>query len=140
MTLLNKLKNNRKTSAVIFVHNTACRFYNRFHIIQCYQCQSFGHKKGSASCPLISTNNNTCLYCSLNHPSKDCIYKRSPEKYNCANCKRFSCAEESENQINHTTTDQECPIFQKQIELVLKNTVGITKKSKNDFAKHVFVT
>ena len=41
---LNNLKHIRRTNAVIYVPNTACRFFNLFHIVQCYQCQSFRHK------------------------------------------------------------------------------------------------
>ena len=140
LNLLNNIKKTRKTNAIIYINNTACRFYNRFHIVQCYQCQSFGHRKGSPSCPLFSTNQNTCLYCSMNHPSKDCIYKKEPEKFKCANCTRFSCVEDNNININHATTDQECPLFQKQIDQVLKNTIGVDKNSKNDYAKHVFIT
>lgn len=135
---LNKLKEQHKTNAVIFIQNSACRFYNRFHIIQCYQCQSFGHRKGSTACPLNQTNQNTCLYCSLNHPSKDCPNKRQPDLYKCANCTRFSNSEQT--CLNHTTTDHTCPLLQKQIENIIKNTRGLAECSKNDFAKHVFIT
>ena len=137
---LNNLKETRKTNAILFIQNSACRFYNRFHIVQCYKCQSFGHRKGSPSCPLNLTNRNTCLYCSLNHTSKDCIFKRQPDKFKCANCSRFQDEDDNNQALCHTTTDHSCPIFQKQIEHVLKNTRGIGKCAKNDFAKHVFVT
>lgn len=137
---LNTLKDQRKSNAVIYIHNSACRYFNRFHIIQCYQCQSFGHRKGSPSCPFNSTNRSTCLYCGQNHPSKDCSYKRRPEMFKCANCTRFSGCEDDQHNLNHTTTDHTCPIFQKQIEITLKNTRGIGQCTKNDFAKHVFIT
>ena len=140
---LNNLKHIRRTNAVIYVQNTACRFFNRFHIIQCYQCQSFGHRKGSSSCPLGSTNRNICLYCNRNHQSKECTVKRQPDRFKCANCTRFHIEEDEETEgqnLNHTTTDHACPIFQKQIENILKNTRGVGNCSKNDFAKHVFIT
>ena len=137
---LNNLKQMRRTNAVIYVQNTACRFFNRFHIVQCYQCQSFGHRKGSPSCPFKSTNRNTCLYCNCNHQSSKCMVKRQPDKFRCANCTRFNSSENEEPNLNHTTTDHSCPIFQNQIENVLKITRGLANCSKNDFAKHVFVT
>ena len=140
LNLLNDLSKNKKSNAVIFIGNTVCRFYNRFHILQCYRCQSFGHKKGSSSCPLASSSLNTCLYCSKNHPSKECKYKKQPESFKCANCTRFSSEEDGEYNACHTTTDHSCPIYQKQIEHVLKRTRGMGQMSKNEFPKHVFVT
>ena len=140
LNLINNLKKRKKTDAVIFVNNSVCRVFNRFHILQCYQCQSFGHRKGAPSCPLASTNQTTCLYCSRNHNSKDCKFKKQPDQHKCANCSRFTCSDNEDNNFCHTTTDHECPIFQKQIENVLRNTIGIEQRSKNEYAKHVFVT
>ena len=140
LNVLNNLKKTRKTNAVIFIQNSACRFYNRFHILQCYQCQSFGHRKGSPSCPLASTNINTCLYCSKNHQSKECNLKKQPDKFKCANCTRFSNPDDESNSLIHTTTDQSCPMFQKQMDYILKNTRGIGNSPKNEFARHVFIT
>ena len=137
---LNQIKDARKTNAVIYIQNTACRYFNRFHIIQCYQCQTFGHKKGAPSCPLNATNRSTCLYCGQNHSSKQCTLKKQPDKFKCANCTRFNDCEEDQTKLNHTTTDHTCPLFQKQIEMILKNTRGIGQCAKNDFAKHVFIT
>ena len=140
LNALNNLKKIRKTNAVIFIQNSACRFYNRFHILQCYQCQSFGHRKGTPSCPLASTNRNTCLYCSLNHQSKDCNLKKQPENFKCANCSRFANPDDETQNLCHTTTDQNCPMFQKQMEYVIKHTRGIASSPKNEFARHVFIT
>ena len=138
LNYLSNLKEVRKTNAVIFVQNSVCRYFNRFHILQCYQCQTFGHRRGASSCPLSSTNRNTCLYCSGNHPSKECNFKKQPDHFKCANCTRFQ-GDDTQNTC-HTTTDHACPFYQKQIEHVLKTTRGISKMSKNDFPKHVFTT
>ena len=99
-----------------------------------------GIGKGPPSCPLASTNRNTCLYCSLNHQSKDCNLKKQPENFKCANCSRFANPDDETQNLCHTTTDQNCPMFQKQMEYVIKHTRGIASSPKNEFARHVFIT
>ena len=140
LQVLTNIKQKNNTNAIIYIQNTACRFFDRFHIVQCYKCQSFGHRKGSPHCPLNMTTRSTCLYCSQDHLSKDCKFKKTSSNHKCANCKRFNVDPQNDESLNHTTTDHMCPIFQKQIDYVLKNTKGLPGISKNDYPKHVFIT
>ena len=71
--------------------------YNR-PIIQCHNCQKFGHIKTVCRSPKPS-----CLRCGKSHQSKDCPLKTEPvetrnTKYHCVNCNG-----------NHTTTSATCP-------------------------------
>ena len=47
---------------------------DRYHVIQCYHCQGFGHTSGSIHCK-SKDSDPTCFYCAGNHKSKDCSKK-----------------------------------------------------------------
>lgn len=87
---LRDLSASKGSNAVIYTQSTVCKFTNRFHILQYYVCQSFGHKAGSSFCPYHNTSTTICMYCSEHHKSKDCPNKHNKQKHKCANCKRFS--------------------------------------------------
>ena len=53
----------------LFIDLTACRVSDRLHLVQCYQCQEFGHKVGSQYCK--SKNVPVCRYCSGERQSKN---------------------------------------------------------------------
>ena len=83
-----------------------------FHILQCYNCQSFGHN--SKSCNKI--DEPTCLYCSGKHKSKGCTKKNNRDEHKCSNCtkKNFS--------NKHTSNSKKCPLLLKQLEKVINMT------------------
>jgi hypothetical protein len=71
----------------LFIGLVSCRVYERYHLIQCYQCQGFGHKKGSSKCRLKDTEEVICLYCAEEHASKGCPLKTNAKKvFKCYHC------------------------------------------------------
>ena len=138
LSALHKLQAAKGSSAAVYIGNRACRVSDRVHILQCYACQAYGHKKNSVYCPYKGTSTLACMYCSLNHPSRDCPNKRNLNLHKCVNCTRFN--QESQNTCHSTTDYSKCPLYQKQIDSIIKKTLGMSDLSKNDFAKHVFVT
>ena len=47
---------------------------DRFHVIQCYHCQEFGHMANSRYCK-DKDKDPTCFYCGGSHTSRDCMNK-----------------------------------------------------------------
>jgi uncharacterized coiled-coil protein SlyX len=96
----NIVKNNRDR---VYVGNSACPVFDRFHIQRCNICQRFNHyhKKCKADSP-------ACGYCAQEHESKDCPNKVNTTLRCCANCKdnRFNGVKNS-----HTAFDSECPSY-----------------------------
>ena len=123
----------------IFIGLAACRVYERYHLIQCYQCQGFGHKKGSSNCKLKGTDENICLYCAEKHSSKNCPTKTKKDKiYKCYNCSISKDSTISEGCIGHTTTFYTCPILQKTLKLTMNQTIGC--EYRPDVSKNAICT
>ena len=138
---LDQLSASKPSKAIIYTNTTVCRYSNRFHILQCYVCQSFGHKAGSSFCPYNNTDVNICMYCSENHKSRNCPNKMDTEKHKCSNCLRFGNKTETSENICHSTTDLVCPVYQRQMKAIVRNTAGIEVSSKNyHFGRKAFVT
>ena len=130
----------RNNGDKLFIDLTSCRISDQIHVIQCYTCQSFGHKKNSIHCPMKDRNINVCLYCSENHLSKDCIQKRNKayEKYKCSNCAQSKVLAIREKANGHTTTSSKCPILQQEAKALINRTAGMP--SKNDLLSYVITT
>lgn len=76
------------------------RVYEHINILQCFNCQRFGHV--AASCKVTST----CRFCASNaHESKDCEDKTLKV---CANCLREN-KKGSKFNTSHRATDERCP-------------------------------
>ena len=120
----NAIKNQQNK---LYLGLVACRVVDRYHIIQCYKCQRFGHKMDSEFCPLQNTDEVVCLYCSKNHQSKTCPVKRegSPESYKCNNCATSNSPQEKLHCGGHTTTSPMCPVLQKALKSTMNRTVGV---------------
>ena len=71
----------------LFLGLSTCRVTERYHIVQCYTCQQFGHKMDSDKCQLKNSNSCICLYCAGNHLSRDCPVKKNVSRHMCSNCK-----------------------------------------------------
>ena len=126
----------------IYIGFSACKVYDRHHIVQCYKCQEFGHKKGSDRCTLKNSDKCICLYCGGNHMSKECSTKSSEsdmfKKYKCFNCS-VSKDEDIRNRCNgHTTNSYHCPILQNELKKLLKRTMGST--NQENVSKNSIVT
>ena len=130
----------KKNGNKLFIGLSACRVSERVHLLQCYTCQQFGHKVGSTKCPLKDKEISVCLYCSDNHLSRDCPIKKSKDttKYKCANCCKSSNQNIAQGAMGHTTTSQECPIFQKELKSTLSRTMGMS--SHTELSKNAIVT
>ena len=111
----------------IFVDFSRCRIADRLHVVQCYQCQKFGHMKNQ--CTHRNPNVQVCRYCSGNHDSKSCEHKGHPSNYRCANCGN-----------NHSTTSSRCKILQNQVQYIASRTKGMELFSKNEVPPYVIFT
>lgn len=93
---------------------STCKIYDRFHVKRCFNCQDFKHY--SKDCP--NADVHVCAKCGSNHHStKDCD---SGEK-TCINCIRHGKEEEANT---HSADSFECPILQKEQELVRSKLVN----------------
>ena len=118
----------------IFVGLSSCRVTESYHIIQCYCCQNFGHKKGSDRCPLKQTEDRVCLYCAGNHWSRSCAVKKVPEEIKCCNCLRSKNISIKEGHKGHTSTSFTCPLLQLELKSLRNKIMGDeanTQISKN---------
>jgi hypothetical protein len=110
----------------IYLGLSSCRVSERYHLLQCYQCQEFGHKKGSTECKLHKSEVTICLYCSGNHASKECQVKKDSNATRCHNCATSKVTFYKQNCGGHTSTSTECPILQQALKAVMNRTVGTT--------------
>ena len=108
----------------IYIGLSSCRVSERYHLLQCYQCQEFGHKKGSLECTLHTSQVTICLYCSGNHASKDCQVKKDLKATKCHNCATSKINSHRQNCTGHTSTSTSCPILQQALKAVMNRTVG----------------
>ena len=119
----------RKLKYKIYVDCGVCRVNDRFFLNQCYRCQHFGHRNNN--CPKTDKDEYVCRYCSGAHKSSSCTFmqSRTTSILKCANCSG-----------NHCSTDHTCPILQKQLDFVLRRTMGMEDVSKNSIPRHAIVT
>ena len=110
----------------VYIGMSSCRVTNRYHIVQCYKCQEFHHKKGSPNCTLKDSEKVVCLYCSSDHLSKTCPNKRKTELLKCNNCFLSKDANIRSNCIGHTTITSTCPILQNALKSTVNRTLGET--------------
>ena len=121
----------------LIVDLTSCNVSDRLHLVQCYACQQFGHKKGSSQCK--SSQKSTCLYCSEEHQSKNCPNKTDVHKHRCSNCSHSSNLLIREKAQGHTCTSHVCPFVQNEAQALINRTMGMNKNAKNMDLKRVIV-
>ena len=114
-------------SGKIFLGMQSLNIRDHFQPLQCFACQGHGHKQGSEECKHHGkdTPGNTCLYCGDNHRSKDCEFKKQPNKHACVNCKT-SDKHEYRTNANHTSTSLKCPFVIREVNSLIKRTTGIS--------------
>ena len=107
---------------------------------QCYTCQAFGHKQNSRFCLLKDQSGSICRYCSENHLSKDCSFKKDVEvdNYKCSNCAHSNSPAVHPKAKGHSTISNKCPILQQEAKAIANRTVGMD--SKNFPLPYVIVT
>ena len=120
----------------LFIDLSSCSVSDRLHLVQCYTCQEFGHKKDSPHCK--SKGTPVCLYCAKNHQSKDCPNKRNKAEHHCSNCSKSPYAS---NAHGHTSTSRTCPIVQNVARGLINKTMGMNaaNDAKNLLQQNVIV-
>lgn len=109
---------------------------DRFHVIQCYRCQKFGHKADSVLCPKKDTDEVVCSFCSGNHRFKDCQLKKDHklDAKCCSNCKTSRSKIDQLNATSHTSGSYQCPFFIMEKERVMSRTAG-AENLKNEYSR-----
>ena len=116
----------------VYVDMTSLRVRDHFLPMQCYACQSYGHKQGSPECKHNGSDTNVCLYCAGNHPSKTCEAKHNPELYKCNNCLTSSNPEHRANAC-HTSTSLCCPYTIRETNSLIRRTTGLNDEETKKF-------
>ena len=110
---------------------------DRFHVIQCFHCQEFGHMADSPYCK-SKGENATCFYCAGKHSSKDCKNKkdRKVKAIKCSNCSKSKNHSEKAACTSHKASDPLCPAFIREKERVMSRTACSTE-AKNHYLARV---
>ena len=105
----------------LYVSMRRCKVVDRYHVIQCYHCQQHGHL--SKDCPDKDNEKGpTCFYCSGNHESTGCQYKKSKTDQCCANCLKSKNPNIIKGARSHTAADSKCPVLQSHINIIKQKT------------------
>ena len=122
------LKNNQDKICIGLQMHT---IRDRFHVVQCFHCQGFGHKFDSCK---HKDSDPVCFYCAGSHKSKDCNFKkeRKENKIKCSNCAHSKIKSEKDNCKTHKASDTLCPIFIKEKERMMDRTACATE-AKNAY-------
>jgi hypothetical protein len=121
----------------VFLGLSSCKVSNQYHLVQCYSCQEFGHKKGSARCCLKNSQDSICLYCSEKHASRSCPVKKNHDKHRCANCLKSEKHTPVSRNCTHPSNSVECPMLQLELKALINRTMGCKKTenvSKNEIS------
>ena len=123
-------KNNDRVCIGLQMYNVK----DRFHVVQCYNCQGFGHT--SSFCK--KKDNPTCFYCGEAHMSKSCQHKkdRKRDKMCCTNCSHSKNKNERDHCHSHRSSDTNCPFFMREKERVISRTAYPTEV-KNEHLQRV---
>ena len=110
---------------------------DRYHVIQCYHCQGFGHTSGSIHCK-SKDSDPTCFYCAGKHSSKDCKDKkdRKVSVIKCSNCSKSKNQSERSACTTHKASDTLCPAFIREKERVMSRT-ACSLDAKNAYLSRV---
>ena len=106
-------------SGKIYIANTACNVFDRFHHKQCFKCQKVGHI--SSSC---SETISICMYCSASHKTVNCPVKDKPKQYRCRNCSRSKDSTIASQCNTHHAGSNECPTIKREKLRLARNTAS----------------
>ena len=98
---------------------------DRYHVVQCYHCQEFGHMSKSPFCK-TKDEDPTCFYCAGRHASKDCKNKkeRKTDTMKCSNCAASKNRSEKGSCTSHKASDTLCPFYIREKERLMDRTAA----------------
>ena len=120
----------RRTQDKIFLGLRCFPVRDRFHIVQCYHCQGFGHMAKDGDCKKFSKP-AICHFCAGNHRSDRCTAKEDATK--CSNCVRSNNPHVKAKANTHRASDQLCPSYVRAKESLMSRTATVTEASKNEY-------
>ena len=112
---------------------------DRYHVIQCFDCQSFGHMSGSDYCKCKKYNADpVCFYCAGAHKSKDCEKKTAGRRSSikCTNCSNSKDKNVKDKCKTHSAADRLCPSYVREQSYIMNRTSGC-ETSKNSYLQWV---
>ena len=103
---------------------------DRFHIVQCYHCQGFGHMARDGDCKKFNKP-AICHFCAGNHRSDKCNASAGANK--CSNCLKSNNPSVKAKANTHRASDELCPSFVRAKESLMSRTATVTEASKNEY-------
>ena len=126
-------KNNDKVCLGLEIH----RVKDRFHVVQCYHCQGYGHTSGSIYCR-SREEDPSCFFCAGSHASKDCRKKKDKKlgEIKCTNCAKSKSRDERGSAGTHKASDTLCPFYIREKVRVMSRTHA-SEETKNMYQVRV---
>ena len=88
------------------------RVYDRYHVLQCYHCQGFGHL--AKNCESAKQNiPRNCGKCCEDHKTEECLS---------LNLKCSNCVKAGKENVNHRSRDDACPLYNNERKRIINNT------------------
>ena len=105
---------------------------DRFHVVQCFHCQEFGHVAGSMRCSKKDSA-AVCAFCAGEHETRQCQEKRKNNvgKLKCTNCHGSGSREDRRHSKTHLASSTLCPFYINERGKLMDRTAGISKETKN---------
>lgn len=98
------LRDHLVTGNRLYVGNTRCPVFDRFHVKQCFKCQKIGHI--STDC---REDHVICMYCSATHSTGTCPSKTIKSLHKCRNCAQSKDPSIKDSCDTHHSGSSECP-------------------------------
>jgi hypothetical protein len=107
---------------------------DRYHVVQCFHCQEFGHVAGSIRCTK-KDGDAVCAFCAGNHETRSCGHKKRNDtgKLNCVNCQKSNSREDKRHSRSHLASSTLCPFFINERTKLMERTSGVKKEAKNGY-------
>ena len=103
---------------------------DRFHVVQCYHCQGFGHMARDGDCKKFSKP-AVCHFCAGNHRSDRCTAKKNDAQ--CSNCLKSRNPRVKAKTSTHRASDELCPSYVRAKENLMSRTATVTEVAKNEY-------
>ena len=105
---------------------------DRFHVVQCFHCQEFGHVAGSMRCSKKDSP-AVCAFCAGEHETRQCQEKRKNDvaKLRCINCHGSGSREDRRHSKTHLASSTLCPFYINERGKLMDRTAGVSKETKN---------